>query len=108
MISAILALHRDESSQLLEEHSLAGSLLMFCVIFLFNSLPSSGCTAFTAVVLAPQPSLQGVVDAIQKVGHERNALLHRLRLALMAGNNDEALDFARQLCGLAVGHEESY
>ena len=47
----------------------------------------------------------GVVDAILEVGRQRNAILDRLRAALQSGDNSQALNLARQYCGLT--HEES-
>ena len=45
-------------------------------------------------------ALSGIVEAIQKAGHERKLLLAELRIALQSGRNDEALQLARRLCGL--------
>jgi hypothetical protein len=50
-------------------------------------------------------SVSGVVDAILEVGRQRNVLLVRLRSALQSGDNTQALNLARQLCGLQ--NEES-
>ncbi len=50
-------------------------------------------------------ALSGIVEAIRKVSHERKLLLAELRLALQSGKNDEALQLARQLCGLQRGAE---
>jgi hypothetical protein len=50
-------------------------------------------------------SVSGVVDAILEVGRQRNVLLVRLRAALQSGDNTQALNLARQLCGLQ--NEES-
>jgi hypothetical protein len=48
------------------------------------------------------PPIAGVVDAILKVGRERNALLDKMRAALEKGNDCHALNLARQLCGLST------
>ncbi len=45
-------------------------------------------------------SLSGIVQAIVYVGQQRSSILSFLREALKAGDNDKALDLARQLCGL--------
>jgi hypothetical protein len=45
-------------------------------------------------------SVSGVVNAILEVGHERSALLAKLRSALQSGDNTQALNLARQFCGL--------
>ena len=45
-------------------------------------------------------SVSGIVDAILAVGRQRNVLLVRLRVALQSGDNTQALNLARQLCGL--------
>lgn len=45
-------------------------------------------------------STLGIVDAILEVGRERKAVLEMLRAALESGDNDRALELARQLCGL--------
>jgi hypothetical protein len=50
-------------------------------------------------------SVSGIVDAILEVGRQRNALLTKLRAALQSGENTQALNLARQLCGLQ--NEES-
>jgi len=46
-------------------------------------------------------ALSGVVDAILEVSRQRKALLDQLRAALQSGNNAEALQLARELCGLS-------
>lgn len=53
-----------------------------------------------AQAVATPTSLSGVVDAILEVSRQRKALLNQLRSALQSGNNAEALQLARQLCGL--------
>jgi hypothetical protein len=45
-------------------------------------------------------SISGVADAILEVGRQRNTLLTHLRIALESGNEREALNLARRLCGL--------
>ena len=50
-------------------------------------------------------SSAGVIHAIMEVARQRKAVLERLRAALESGNNDQALELARQLCG--IGNEES-
>jgi hypothetical protein len=49
-------------------------------------------------------NISGAVDAILEVGRQRKAVLEKLRAALQSGNDSQALDVARQLCGLH--HEE--
>jgi hypothetical protein len=55
---------------------------------------------------APRPkasttsSLCSIVDAILEVGRQRAAVLVRLRAALQSGKQEEALDLARELCGM--------
>ena len=44
--------------------------------------------------------LSGVVDAILEAGQQRKLLLDRMRAALESGANSQALELARQLCGL--------
>ena len=46
-------------------------------------------------------SINGVIDVIMEVGAGRTALLGKMRRALLAGNDEQALRFARQLCGLS-------
>jgi len=66
----------------------------------------SNSTKESAISLSPVDSayhghsLSGVVDAILEVGRQRKALLAQLRIALEAGNDEEALNLARRLCGL--------
>jgi hypothetical protein len=50
-------------------------------------------------------NIAGAVDAILEVGRQRKAVLKKLRAALQSGNDPQALNLARQLCGLQ--HEES-
>ena len=50
-------------------------------------------------------SVSGVADVILEVGRQRHDLLVRLRAALQSGDSIQALDLARQLCGLQ--NEES-
>ena len=45
-------------------------------------------------------AVSGVVEAILEVGRQRKTILQRLRTALECGDTDNALKFARQLCGL--------
>jgi hypothetical protein len=73
-------------------------------------LCSRGGAAFSAVFPVRQASVSGLVDAIQKVGaeRERGALFHKLRMALTSSKDDEALESARKLPGVEVRHEESY
>lgn len=80
---------------------------LFSTGFIF-SLSSRGGAAFSAVSPVRQASVSGLVDAIQKVGGERDALFHKLRMALMSSKDDEALKSARELPGVEVRHEESY
>jgi hypothetical protein len=49
--------------------------------------------------------LAGVVEAILRVGEERKAVLACLRAALQSGDETQALQLARRLCGL---HEEDH
>ncbi|HUD57724.1 MAG TPA: hypothetical protein VMR02_21015 [Terracidiphilus sp.] len=108
MKSTLLALLRDESSQDSVEYALVILLLVLSVLALAKSLSHRNRAMFTAVFLSPQASLSGIVDAIQKAGKERNALLQELRLALKTGKNAEALELARELCGLVDRNEKSY
>src|ERR1035437_1725520 len=108
VISTFLALLPDESSQDSVEATIVIPLLVLSVLILARSLPNRSRAMLAALVLPPQASLSGLVEAIQQVGKQRNALLQELRLALMTGKNDRALELARGLCGLAVRNEKSY
>jgi hypothetical protein len=59
----------------------------------------------TGYVVMPESQnglpVSGVVEAILEVGRHRKATLQRLRAALERGDTENALNFARQLCGLA-------
>ena len=46
-------------------------------------------------------SLAGVVDAILEVGHRRKCLLDQLHSALISHNDTEALERAREYCGIS-------
>jgi hypothetical protein len=50
-------------------------------------------------------NISGAVDAILEVGRQRKAVLDHLRAALQSGDDSQALDLARELCGLE--NEES-
>jgi hypothetical protein len=45
-------------------------------------------------------STSGIVDTILEVGRQRKIVLDQLRAALQSGDDCQALDLARQLCGL--------
>jgi hypothetical protein len=45
-------------------------------------------------------ALKGVIDAAIEIADARREILRRMRNALMAGDNAEALNLARELCGL--------
>jgi hypothetical protein len=51
-------------------------------------------------------TIGGIVDAITAVGRKRKALLDLMRGALETGDNERALNFARQLCGLSNEEEK--
>ena len=55
-------------------------------------------------------SVPGLVDAILEVSRQRKTILDQVRSALLSGNDMEALQFARNLCGLPVKdrNEEGY
>lgn len=42
----------------------------------------------------------GVVDAVIKIGHQRAEILKAMKEALVRGDEDEALERARELTGL--------
>ena len=46
------------------------------------------------------PTLKGLVDAAIGIADARRKILQHMRTALEAGDNAEALKFARELCGL--------
>lgn len=48
----------------------------------------------------PEVSLSEIVDAILEVGRQRKIVLDQLRAALQSGDDRQALELARQLCGL--------
>lgn len=108
MKSELLALLRDEASEDSVENALVASMMGLVFIPAANFLFNARNRVFTAVLIAPTASLKGVIDTILKVGKERNALLHDLRLSLIAGHEDKALELARELCGLKGSHEKSY
>ena len=55
-------------------------------------------------------SVSGLVDAILEVSRQRKTILDQVRSALLSGNDVEALQLARNLCGLPVKdrNEEGY
>ncbi len=63
--------------------------------------PVSRLESFAGVSVVTAPIvLSGVVDAIMEVSRQRKSFLKQLRSALQSGNDAEALQLARQLCGL--------
>ncbi len=54
--------------------------------------------------MGTSPSLKGLVEVALEIARRRREALWRLRKALDAGNEREALKLARELCGL---HEKS-
>jgi hypothetical protein len=50
--------------------------------------------------LTDNPALKGLVDAAIEIAQARRKILQHMRAALEAGDNAEALKFARELCGL--------
>jgi hypothetical protein len=108
MNSTLLALYRDETSQDSVEYALVIAMLGLGVMFL-SRLPSNGRRiAYSAIVVVPQVALTSVVDAILAIGEKRKAILLQLRSALVAHKDVEALELARELCGLVARNEESY
>jgi hypothetical protein len=59
-----------------------------------------------AQLVATPTSLSGVVDAILEVNRQRKSLLDQLRAALQSGKDAEALQLARQFCGLPENNNE--
>ena len=55
--------------------------------------------------ITDDPTLKGLVDAAIEIADARREILQRMRTALEAGDNAEALKFARELCGLE--HEKA-
>jgi|CZKL01.1.fsa_nt_gi hypothetical protein len=108
MKSALLALLRDESSQDSAEYALVVALFGVGVVFLSRLSSNRGRATFLAFVPAPQASLSGIVDALQEVSEQRKAVLCKLRMALVSGKDDEALEMARELCGLRIRREKSH
>jgi hypothetical protein len=98
--SKLLVLFHDKDGQVAAEDAIIVALGGPLLILAMEWLPYAACIKLTAVVLTPKASLSGVVDAIQLVGKQRNALFLKLRTALDTGNDDEALNLARELCGL--------
>jgi hypothetical protein len=47
-----------------------------------------------------QPNLTGALEAALEIAGKRRETLARLRIALEQGNNAQALNIARELCGL--------
>jgi hypothetical protein len=50
--------------------------------------------------MTEESALKGLVDAAIEIAEARRKILQRMRTALEAGDNAEALKFARELCGL--------
>lgn len=46
------------------------------------------------------PELRGIFEAALEISRLRGELLHRLRDALLANDDKEAISLARQYCGL--------
>jgi hypothetical protein len=54
-----------------------------------------------------EAEIQGMVTAALEIAARRKAVLASMRKALESGNESQALQFARQLCGLESNHETS-
>lgn len=52
------------------------------------------------VPIEEMPVTDGLVDAVVKIGQERAAILVAMKKALLRGDDDEALERARELTGL--------
>lgn len=70
---------------------------------LINSGKAAGSQAG---VSHPPDSLAGIIEVILEVGAQRKSILVRMRAALESHQDVEALDLARELCG--VDHEKSH
>ena len=51
---------------------------------------------------APGTNLGGLLDITIEIGAKRREILRRMRTALQNSNDQEALDCARQLCGVEL------
>jgi hypothetical protein len=51
---------------------------------------------------------KGLVDAALEISMRRKAVLGLMRKALESGDEEQALKFARQLCGLEHGRETGH
>jgi hypothetical protein len=51
---------------------------------------------------APGTNLGGLLDIAIEIGAKRREILRRMRTALQNSNDQEALDCARQLCGVEL------
>jgi len=106
MKSLFWAIYRDERGHNSAEHAVVAAFLILMLLFYAKRFTCNRI-AYTAAVLAtPNGSMAGTVDAILKVGEERNRLLHQMRTALIEGNDSDALKFARCYCGLENKNEE--
>lgn len=66
-----------------------------------SSEPEPRLEPFANAQTSAEPvALSGIVDAILEVSRQRKLLLDELRSALQSGENDNALQLARKLCGL--------
>jgi hypothetical protein len=50
---------------------------------------------------------QGLVDALMEIGQERQKILVAMKAALLRGDDDEALERARQLTGIPTKRPNS-
>lgn len=51
--------------------------------------------------------LAGTLDAAMQIGAAQREILRKMRAALQQGDNERALDLARELCGLEASGETS-
>lgn len=47
------------------------------------------------------PVTEGLIDAVMKIAGERTAIQRKMKEALLQGDDERALQFARQLVGIA-------
>lgn len=48
----------------------------------------------------PESSARGVIEAVTKIARERTQILESMKAALVRGDDEEALEKARELTGL--------
>ena len=106
MKSLFWTIYRDDKGQGSAEGALVAALIALLIATCPKLLIPQKIPFAVSLVVSPNGSLSGTVDAILQIAEERSRLLHQLRTALLEGNNTNALKLARLYCGILRNNHE--